>query len=122
MFDVIIVGGGATGLSAALTLGRARRSVLVCGGGAPRNAPAHTTHGLFTRDGTAPAELLRIGREQLLPYPTVEVREVAVGEVTGEAGRFTVMLADGRAERARRVLLATGVVDELPDVPGMREL
>jgi thioredoxin reductase len=122
MYDVVIVGGGAAGLSAALTLGRARRSVLVCSAGAPRNAPAHAAHGLFTRDGTPPAELLRIGREQLLPYPTVELRELAACEVTGAAGSFAVALADGRTERARRVLFATGVIDELPDVPGMREL
>lgn len=122
MFDVVIVGGGTAGLSAALVLGRARRRVLVCSAGPARNAPAHAAHGFFSRDGVPPADLLRAGREQLAPYATAEVRDLAVCDVTGTAGRFEVALADGSREQCRRVLFATGVADELPDIPGLRDL
>jgi len=122
VFDVVIVGTGTAGLSAALVLGRARRRVLLVGEGPPRNAPAEAAHGFFTRDGTPPAELLRIGREQLAPYGTVAVREArAVSAERGE-GRFVVGLADGGSVAARRLLLATGVEDLLPSIPGFRDL
>jgi thioredoxin reductase len=122
-FDVIIVGGGPAGLTAALTLGRARRRVLLCDAGKPRNAPAHAAHGVFTRDGTPPAELLRIGREQLKLYTSVQFYSgmVTRAEKWDDAG-FRVTLSDGSQRTARKLLLATGVTDELPPVPGMREL
>lgn len=122
MYDAIVVGGGSAGLSAALVLGRARRRVVVIDGGAPRNAPAEAAHGFFTRDGTPPLELLALGRAQLEQFATVEIRR---GEATDSrivAGGFEVTLADGARERARRLLLATGVRDELPEIPGLREL
>jgi thioredoxin reductase len=121
MYDVVIAGGGPAGLSAALYLGRARKRVLLCDTGPARNAAATHVHGFLTRDGTPPAEMRRIGREQLAPYGT-DVREVPLEEVRGEAGDFTVRLGDGSEVRARRLLLCTGMIDEPMDVPGYREL
>ncbi|HEX2203007.1 MAG TPA: NAD(P)/FAD-dependent oxidoreductase, partial [Longimicrobium sp.] len=120
MYDVVIVGGGVAGLSAALLLGRGRRKVLVFDGGAPRNAPAHEAHSFFTRDGTPPLELLRIGREQLAAYD-VEVRAGWVADAAREGEGFRVTAADGTEVTARRLLLATGVVDVLPEIEGLRE-
>jgi thioredoxin reductase len=87
MYDVIIVGGGPAGLSAALVLGRSRRRVLVCDDGRPRNAAAATLHGFLTRDGTPPRGLLRLGREQLRACPGVEVREAHVASSRMPSGR-----------------------------------
>ncbi len=120
-YDVIIIGGGPAGLSAALVLGRCRRRVLVCDHGRPRNAASHAVHGFFTRDGTAPAELLRIGREELENYG-VEMRELEVLDV-GIAGQgFQVDLSDGAWLTSRMVLLATGVNDHLPQIEGVDDL
>jgi len=122
MYDTIIVGGGTAGLSAALVLGRARRNVLILDGGLPRNAPAEAAHGVFTRDGTPPLDLLRIGREQLKPYDTVAVRQDWVTGVERAEDGFRVALATGVREQSRTLILATGVADELPDIPGYHEL
>jgi len=121
--DVVIVGGSNAGLSAALQLGRARRHVLVYDTGTPVNAPAYESHGFFTRDGASPAELLAIGREQLLTYPTVELRRVAVTGIThDENGEgFVVTLADGTTTHTRAVLLATGVTAIFPPIEGVAE-
>jgi thioredoxin reductase len=121
-YEVVVVGAGSAGLSAALVLGRARRAVLVLDGGEPRNAPSPGVQGFFTRDGILPGELLRIGREQLAPYPSVEQRSGRAIEAGGSDGSFEVTLEDGSVVRARKLLLASGVVDELPDRPGFREL
>lgn len=121
-YDAVVVGAGAAGLSAALMLGRSRRRVLVLDGGEPRNAPAEGVHYFFTRDGTPPEELLRIGREQLEPYPGVELRRARATGASGSDGDFEVELEDGTVVGARKVLLATGVHDELPERPGFREL
>jgi thioredoxin reductase len=115
-----VVGGGAAGLSAALMLGRCRRRVLVCDTGRPRNRWSRATHGFLTRDGVPPAELLRIAREQLAPYDSVELRSVEVVDAArDEEGGFEVRCADGVRLRSRKLLLATGVVDELPAVAGI---
>ncbi|GAA1236498.1 NAD(P)/FAD-dependent oxidoreductase [Prauserella halophila] len=120
-FDVVVVGGGAAGLNAALTLVRARRSVLVLDAGEPRNAPADAVHGLLAREATPPAELLARGRDEVRGYGG-EIVTARVGDVTrDEPGGFTVTTTDGRAVGARRVLVATGLVDELPDIPGLSE-
>ena len=120
-FDVVIAGGGPAGLSAALNLGRARKRVLLCDAGPRRNAAAEQVHGFVTRDGTTPAEFRRAGRQQLEPYPNVEARDAVVEEVRGERGAFEVRLATGTVE-ARRILLCTGMIDELPDLDGFRDL
>ncbi|MFI0481327.1 NAD(P)/FAD-dependent oxidoreductase [Actinomadura sp. 9N215] len=119
-YDVVVVGGGAAGLNGALMLARARRSVVVVDAGAPRNAPAAGVHGLLARDGMSPAELLERGRDEVRRYGG----HVVAGEVAaavGDSGGFTVTLAAGASVRARRLLVATGVVDELPAVPGLRD-
>lgn len=120
--DVLIIGGGPAGLSAALALGRARRRVLVVDGAPRRNAAATHVHNFLTRDGTPPAELRAIARAQLAAYPTVEVRDVAVTAIAGAVGGFRATLADGGTVDARRVLLATGMVDQPLPLPGFREL
>ncbi|RPF31682.1 NAD(P)/FAD-dependent oxidoreductase [Streptomyces sp. TLI_185] len=118
-YEVIVVGGGAAGLSAALVLGRARRRTLVVDAGEPRNAPAAHMHGFLSRDGMPPAEFLAIGREEIARYGVELVRDRAVDVTKGE--EFTVVLAGGRTVRARRLVIATGLRDELPAVPRVAE-
>jgi thioredoxin reductase len=122
--DAVVIGGGAAGLNGALMLARSRRSVVVIDSGTPRNAPAEGVHGLLGADGVPPAELLRRGREEVDRYGG----RVVAGEVTSAAPaapaaggdpRFTITLADGRTVQSRRVLVATGLRDVLPDIPGL---
>jgi thioredoxin reductase len=116
-YDVIIVGGGAAGLSAALVLGRARRKVAVVDAGAPRNAPAAHMQGFLSRDGMPPTELLELGRAEVTGYGV----DIIAGSVRHVAPGFVVDLADGESLTARRILLTTGVSDDLPAVAGVRE-
>jgi len=119
--DVLVIGGGAAGLSAALVLSRARRRVLVVDSGSPRNAPAAHMQGFLSRDGLPPAELLRIGREEVRGYGG-EVVDGTVTELRPEEGDgFRALLSDGTRVTARRLLVTTGLRDELPHVPGLHE-
>jgi len=120
-YDAIVIGGGPAGLSAALYLGRARRRTLVLDAGRPRNSPSPAAHGVFTRDGTPPGELLAEARRQLAAYPTVELQETEAVAAFAEPNGYTVRLQDGSEARARRLLLACGVRDELPPIPGLAE-
>lgn len=120
MQDVLIIGGGAAGLNAALVLGRTRRSVTVIDAGHPRNEPASAAHGFITRDGVAPLELLRLGRADLEPYD-VEIVDGYVESAERIDGGFRVTLRDGTTRSGRRLLVTAGVVDELPDIPGLAE-
>jgi thioredoxin reductase len=123
MYDVVIVGAGPAGLSAALILGRSRRTVLVCDNGHPRNAASHALHGYLTRDGIPPQEFLRIAREQMRQYTDVTFCDATVTSAAcGPDGRFQVTLEHGEVVSGRKLLIATGVRDNLPDVEGMREL
>jgi len=132
-YDIVVVGGGAAGLSGALTLGRSRRSVLLLDAGEPRNAPVGGVHNYLFREGASPAALLEIGRAEVVQYGVRVVnarvtaarqladdRAETLGPADGDT-RFAVELADGRSVRARRLLVTTGLVDELPDVPGVAE-
>lgn len=119
-YDVVVVGGGAAGLNGGLMLARARRSVAVIDAGKPRNAPADKVHGLFAREGVPPTELLARGRAEVRQYGGA----VVPGEVSGivrDGDEFVVTLADGGSTRARRLLVTSGLVDELPPIPGLRE-
>ena len=118
--DVAVIGGGAAGLSAAVVLGRARRSVVVIDAGAPRNAPAHEMHGFLSRDGMNPGELLEAGRKEVEGYGGVLVRAEARA-ATGTPDGFRVTLGESKVVTARRLLVTTGLVDELPDIPGVRQ-
>ncbi|OXM71422.1 MULTISPECIES: NAD(P)/FAD-dependent oxidoreductase [Amycolatopsis] len=119
-YDVVVVGGGAAGLAGALALARARRSVLVVDAARPRNAPAGHVHNYLGRESTPPAELVAIGRDEVAGYGG----EVVTGTVTAAARTgdgFEVTLDDGRSVHARRLLVTTGLVDELPDIDGVAE-
>ncbi|MFC0673666.1 NAD(P)/FAD-dependent oxidoreductase [Brachybacterium hainanense] len=121
LHDALVIGGGAAGLAGALMLARSRRSVLVLDGGSPRNTPSAGVHALLGLDGVAPAELLARGREDVARYGG-QVRQDPVAQAQREEdGTFTVRTASGAVHRARRLLLATGLVDELPPVDGLAE-
>jgi thioredoxin reductase len=119
--DVIIVGGGYAGMSAALQLVRARRKVLVIDGGKRRNRFAQASYGFLSRDGADPAEIARIGREELETYPTLAWRDGTAASATFNGDDFTIETTEGERYTSRRLLLATGVSDTLPAVEGLAE-
>ncbi len=121
IFDVLVIGGGAAGLSAGVVLARARRSVAVVDAGAPRNAPAEGVHSFLSRDGMPPAELLAAGRAELAEYGGMLIDGWAESARRDRDGLLQVALAGGSQPRARAVLVATGLVDELPEIPGLRD-
>ncbi|WP_432382482.1 NAD(P)/FAD-dependent oxidoreductase [Duganella sp. P38] len=120
-FDVIVVGGSYAGLSAATQLARARRRVLVIDAGQRRNRYARHSHGFLGQDGSEGAAIAAEGRAQLMKYPTVRWQEGAATQATPHDGGFRVTLADGSAHHAQRLVLATGMADELPSIPGLAE-
>ena len=120
-YDVAIIGGGAAGLSAALVLPAPGRTVLVVDAGAPRNAPAAHMHGYLSRDGIPPAELLAAGRDEVSGLRRPDRPTAPSPSCCRTAHGFWVLLADGRRIAARRLLVTTGLRDELPDIPGLRE-
>lgn len=121
MDDVLIAGAGPAGLNAALTLGRARRRALLADAGPGRNATSAAVHNFLSRDGIAPSQLRQIGLDQLRAYPSVRVAAGQAVHAGGQRDDFTVTLDDGSTHRARRLLLATGVHDELPPIDGLAE-
>lgn len=122
MYDVVIVGAGPAGLSAALVLGRCSRSVVVCDNGHPRNEASHAMHGFLTRDGMLPLDFLRLARQELTPYDTVTVRDVTVTDTRCEDGRFVTTLETGEVLESRKLLIATGVRDKVPAIDGIANL
>lgn len=117
----MVVGGGPAGLSAALVLGRCRRRVLLCDDGHPRNAQSRALHGFLTRDGIPPSDLLNIAREQLRAYSSVETREVHVAHANRSGDGFQLTFGDGGMIGCRKLLLATGVCDTLPQIAGLSD-
>jgi thioredoxin reductase len=120
--DVVIVGGGPAGLNAALVLGRCRRNVLLFDDGKPRNAVSHALHGFLSRDGTAPSELRAIALQQLGTYASVKVETDRVVDAVRAEDGFLITTVEGRRVRTRKLLLAAGVVDDLPKQPGFQDL
>ncbi|MCX4820976.1 NAD(P)/FAD-dependent oxidoreductase [Streptomyces sp. NBC_01142] len=120
-YDVVVVGGSAAGLSAALILGRSRRSVLVVDAGEPRNAPAAHMQGYLSRDGMSPAEFLAVGRREVTAYGVELAEDEVTDAIPDGADGFDVRLAGGRAVHARRLIVTTGLVDELPEIEGLAE-
>src|SRR3954463_14112250 len=118
-YDVVIAGAGPAGCSAALILGRARRSVLLCDTGTPRSWASKAMHAFISRDGIRPARFLEIARREALEYPGVEFAPVEVLGATREGTGFIVTLAPRRRVRARKLLIATGLFDVIPRIPGI---
>ncbi|MBW8636186.1 NAD(P)/FAD-dependent oxidoreductase [Hoeflea sp. WL0058] len=121
LYDAIVVGGGFAGMSAALQIARARRNVLVIDSGQRRNRFASHAHGFLSRDGTPPGEIAEVAKNQLLAYPNVVWVEGKAVSAGGEQDTFEIRTEDGVTHSGRRVVLATGVSDSLPDVPGLAE-
>lgn len=122
MFDAIVIGAGPAGLQAALTLGRMHRSTLLLDSGEYRNGTVLHMHNMIGADGTPPSAFRATAREELAAYDDVEIRDAAATSVSGVEDAFVVGLSDGSVAEGRRVILATGVADDLPDVPGLQDV
>jgi thioredoxin reductase len=122
MYDAIVIGAGPAGLQAALTLGRMHRSTLLLDSGEYRNGAVLHMHNVIGNDGTPPAEFRATARAQLGAYDDVEIRDIRAESVSGAEGDFTVTLSDGSTASGRNIILATGVIDDLPDVQGLSAL
>ncbi|MGH8875756.1 MAG: NAD(P)/FAD-dependent oxidoreductase [Stackebrandtia sp.] len=120
-WDAVIIGGGAAGLTAGIILARARFATLIVDGGSPRNAPAEHMHGFLSRDGMAPTAFLETGRAELVGYGGTVTRATVADAVRAGDGTFNLVLEPGATISARAVLVATGLSDELPDIPGLRD-
>ena len=120
-YDVAVVGGSFAGLAATIQLGRTRRRVLLVDAGSPRNRFTHASHGFLGQDGRSPREIVATGRAEIAAYRTVDVVEGEATTVRGALDAFTLTLAAGVSIAARRLVLATGIVDELPGIPGLAE-
>jgi thioredoxin reductase len=120
-YDVVVIGGGAAGLSGAVALARSRRTVLVVDAGEPRNAAAAGVHNYLGREGARPADLLADGRAELAGYGGHVASAVVTAALRADDGSFRVTLGSGRGVSARRLLVATGLVDELPALPGLAD-
>ena len=120
-YDVVVIGGSFAGLAAAIQLGRTRRRVLLVDAGSPRNRFAHASHGFLGQDGRTPREIAAKGREEIAAYRTVEVMDGEVVSARGAIDAFGLTLASGGEIGARRIVLATGIVDVLPEIPGLGE-
>jgi thioredoxin reductase len=122
-WDVVIAGAGPAGLSAALILGRACRSVLICDSGTPRSWASKRMYAYLSRDAVAPARFRQIGRQELRKYPEVELRDETVTTAKRlRDGGFEVTLAGRGRASCRKLLIATGIMDILPPIPGIREI
>lgn len=120
-FEAIIIGGNFAGLSAAMQLARARRRVLLVDAGAPRNRFSEASHGFLGQDGQTPAAIMQEGKRQLSLYPTITIRQEKVVRANSDGDAFIVGTEDGGEERASRIVVATGVSDTLPEIPGLQE-
>ncbi|WP_416067958.1 NAD(P)/FAD-dependent oxidoreductase [Rhizobium sp. ZK1] len=120
-FEAIVIGGNFAGLSAAMQLARARRRVLLIDAGAPRNRFSQASHGFLGQDGQAPAAIMREGKRQLSLYPNIIIRDGEVVQARTDSGKFVIDIKGGGQERAARIVLATGISDTLPDIPGLRD-
>jgi thioredoxin reductase len=121
-YDVLIVGGGPAGLSAALILGRCHRKTLLCDEGRQRNLSSHAIHGLLGREGLPPSAFLDEARQELTRYNSVSMHRTLVTDITPTGDKFEFVCADGTNGSAAKILLATGLVDEVPELPGVEAL